>query len=84
MLIKYFHSRIYTIAKPFVADLKANITTDLLHPMLLYQHCLYLTHGKFQNKIQYHFPLTEKSLLGSYLPTMEKIERRKQWVEKKP
>ena len=55
-----------TIAKPFVANLKANITSRFASPLLLlYQHCLYSTHGKFQNNIQYHCPLTEKSLLGS-------------------
>ena len=55
-----------TIAKPFVADLKANITTDLLHPMLLYQHCLYWTHGKITL-----INLTEFFLLAILYPWVE-------------
>ena len=54
-----------TIAKPFVADLKTNITSRFASSNAVVSHCLYSTHGKFQKKIQYHCLLTEKSLLGS-------------------
>ena len=73
-----------TIAKPFVADLKANITSRFASSNAVVSALSIFDPRKVPKQDSVSLPTYGEESVGKLIPTMEKIERRKQWMEKKP